>query len=186
MKQADLGLTKNASGERDPEMHQSKKGHQWFFGSVSDESELKAAHIGVDASRFWCTRCAARLATSTMSLRPKPCCMGTRRMALGMPATKGFTNGPMPVRVWLGTLPCAQANAGALDKTRRSHQLIDELERLKAGIRAKVDHLFRVIKRQFRARGGALPLKKNTAQLMTLFALSNLWMVRGKLLGAKA
>ena len=75
----------------------------------------------------------------------------------------------------------------ALDKTRRSHQLIDELERLKAGIRAKVEHPFRVIKRQFghvkvRYRG----LKKNTAQLMTLFALSNLWMVRGKLLGAKA
>jgi IS5 family transposase len=67
----------------------------------------------------------------------------------------------------------------ALDKTRRSHQLIDELERLKASMRAKVEHPFRVIKRQFghvkvRYRG----LKKNTAQLVTLFALSNLWMAR--------
>ena len=67
----------------------------------------------------------------------------------------------------------------ALDKTRRSHELIDELERLKASMRAKVEHPFRVIKRQFghvkvRYRG----LKKNTAQLSTLFALSNLWMVR--------
>jgi len=46
-------------------------------------------------------------------------------------------------------------------------------------VRAKVEHPFRVIKRQFghvkvRYRG----LKKNTAQLTTLFALSNLWMVR--------
>jgi len=75
----------------------------------------------------------------------------------------------------------------ALDKTRRSHQLIDELERLKAGIRAKVEHPFRVIKRQFgHVKVRYCGLKKNTAQLMTLFALSNLWMVRGKLLGAKA
>jgi transposase, IS5 family len=67
----------------------------------------------------------------------------------------------------------------ALDKTRRSHQLIDQLEQLKASVRAKVEHPFRVIKRQFghvkvRYRG----LKKNTAQLATLFALSNLWMAR--------
>ena len=53
-------------------------------------------------------------------------------------------------------------------------------------IRAKVEHPFRVIKRQFgyvktRYRG----LKKNTAQLVTLFALSNLWMVRGKLMEAR-
>ena len=64
--------------------------------------------------------------------------------------------------------------------------LIDQVEKIKASIRAKVEHPFRVIKRQFghvrvRYRG----LKKNTAQLFTLFALSNLWMVRGKLLAAQ-
>ena len=53
------------------------------------------------------------------------------------------------------------------------------MEKLKASIRAKVEHPFRVIKRQFgytkvRYRG----LKENTLQLKTLFALSNLWMVR--------
>ena len=65
--------------------------------------------------------------------------------------------------------------------------MIDEVERIKANIRAKVEHPFRVIKRQFgfvkvRYRG----LMKNTAQLTTLFALSNLWMARGKLMGAGA
>lgn len=75
----------------------------------------------------------------------------------------------------------------ALDKSRPLDALIDQIERIKAGIRAKVEHPFRVIKRQFgyakvRYRG----LKKNTAQLMTLFALSNLWMARGKLLAAGA
>ena len=52
-------------------------------------------------------------------------------------------------------------------------------ERVKAQVRARVEHPFRVVKRQFgyvkvRYRG----LAKNTAQLTTLFALSNLWMVR--------
>ncbi|PYE73764.1 DDE family transposase [Xylophilus ampelinus] len=75
----------------------------------------------------------------------------------------------------------------ALDKTRPVDALVVRLEKLKAGIRAKVEHPFRVIKRQFghvkvRYRG----LKKNTAQLLTLFALSNLWMVRGKLLAMPA
>ena len=69
-----------------------------------------------------------------------------------------------------------------LDKTQVLGQLTDQLERLKASIRAKVEHPFRVIKRQFghvkaRYRG----LKKNIAQLTTLFALSNLWMARKKL-----
>ena len=74
----------------------------------------------------------------------------------------------------------------ALDKSNRLDQLTDQVEKAKAGIRAKVEHPFRVIKRQFgyvktRYRG----LKKNTAQLVTLFALSNLWMVRTKLQGAQ-
>ena len=56
---------------------------------------------------------------------------------------------------------------------------VDQAEKFKAGVMAKVEHPFRVIKRQFgylktRYRG----LKKNTAQLVTLFALSNLWMAR--------
>ncbi len=60
------------------------------------------------------------------------------------------------------------------------------MEKIKASIRAKVEHPFGVIKRQFgyvkvHYRG----LKKNTLQLKTLFALSNLWMVRHQLLGAK-
>ena len=60
--------------------------------------------------------------------------------------------------------------------------MIDKFEKNKAGIRAKVEHPFRVIKRQFgfvkvRYRG----LAKNAAPLKTLFALSNLWMARKQL-----
>ena len=71
----------------------------------------------------------------------------------------------------------------ALDKSSPMGAIMDKLEHVKASIRAKVEHPFRVIKRQFgfvkvRYRG----LAKNTAQLHTLFALSNLWMARHRLL----
>ena len=65
----------------------------------------------------------------------------------------------------------------ALKKSKTVGALIDKLEKIKASIRAKVEHPFRVIKCQFgyrktRYRG----LIKNTAQIIKLFALSNLWM----------
>lgn len=57
---------------------------------------------------------------------------------------------------------------------------------MKASIRAKVEHPFRVLKRQFgftkvRYRG----LAKNTAQVVTLFALGNLWLARRQLMDAQ-
>jgi IS5 family transposase len=69
------------------------------------------------------------------------------------------------------------------DPESRLDQFVNQLEKIKASIRAKAEHPFRVIKCQFghvkvRYRG----LRKNTAQLFTLFALSNLWMARHKLM----
>ena len=74
----------------------------------------------------------------------------------------------------------------ALDKTLQSNRLVDQLEQLKASVRARVEHPFRVIKQQFghakvRYRG----LAKNTARLTMLFALSNLWMVRKQILAVQ-
>ena len=71
----------------------------------------------------------------------------------------------------------------ALDKRRAIDAVVDKIEKLKASVRAKVEHPFRVIKRQFgyvkvRYRG----LARNTAKLHTLFALSNLWMARERII----
>ena len=71
----------------------------------------------------------------------------------------------------------------ALDKEHPVQTLVEKVEQIKASIRAKVEHPFRVLKQQFgyvkvRYRG----LKKNTAQIVTLFALDNPWMARHKLL----
>jgi transposase, IS5 family len=65
----------------------------------------------------------------------------------------------------------------------RARKRLQKREHRKASMRAKVEHRFRVIKRQFglmkvRFRG----LQKNTAHLLTLFALSNLWMARNPLM----
>ena len=70
-----------------------------------------------------------------------------------------------------------------LDKRSALYKAKRKIEKAKAQVRAKVEHPFRVIKRQFgyvkvRFRG----LAKNTAQLVTLIALSNLWMARRHLL----
>lgn len=113
--------------------------------------------------------------------------MGKRAKPLEMPAIRVQPSGPMPSRRCDGTSRCPPGKRRALDKSRESNRLIDELEKLKASIRAMVEHPFRVIKRQFghvkvRYRG----LAKNTAQLHMLFALSNLWMVRRQLNGAQA
>lgn len=70
-----------------------------------------------------------------------------------------------------------------LDKCSALYKAKCKIEKTKAQVRAKVEHPFRVIKRQFgyvkiRFRG----LIENTAQLVTLFARSNLWMARRHLL----
>ena len=70
----------------------------------------------------------------------------------------------------------------ALDQADVIDALGDKVEQLKASVRAKVEHPFRVVKRQFgyvkvRYKG----LAKNTAQLVTLFALGTLWMARRRL-----
>ena len=81
----------------------------------------------------------------------------------------------------------ASGQAKKLDKANNSiDAFMDKIEKCKASIRAKVEHPFRVVKRQFRfAKLRYRGLKKNTLQLKTLFALSNLWMARHKLLAAQ-
>lgn len=86
----------------------------------------------------------------------------------------------------MGSTPFAEkpSRVRAL-KNRRERRDAERWERFNASLRAKVEHPFRVLKRQFgytkvRYRG----LAKNTAQVLTLFALSNLWMTRRQLLPA--
>jgi len=171
--------TKNASGERDPEMKQSKKGNQWYFGMK--------AHIGVDAASGLVHTVAGTAGSINDVVMANSLLHGDEAEAWGDAGYQGAAKRPdaKPNVRW--NIAMRPGKRKQLDKTKLVEDLTDRLERIKASIRAKVEHPFRVIKRQFghvkvRYRG----LKKNTAQLHTLFALSNLWMARGSLMGLRA
>ena len=167
--------TKNQSGERDPEMHQAKKGNQWHFGMK--------AHIGVDAESGLVHTVRGTAANVNDVVEANALLHGEETEAFGDAGYQGVGKRPDANEDVQWHVAMRPGKRRALDKTKPLDALVDEIERLKASVRAKVEHPFRVVKRQFghvkvRYRG----LKKNTAQLVTLFALSNLWMARRALL----
>ena len=167
--------TKNASGERDPQMKQSKKGNQWYFGMK--------AHIGVDTESGLVHTVRATAGSVNDVVEANTLLHGEETEAWGDAGYQGADKRPDAKAGVRWNIAMRPGKRRELDKTKLVDDLTDQLERLKASIRAKVEHPFRVIKRQFghvkvRYRGQA----KNTAQLHTLFALSNLWMVRHTLL----
>lgn len=171
--------TKNKSGERDPEMKQSQKGQQWYFGMK--------AHIGVDAESGLVHSVRGTAGSVNDVVEANSLLHGEETEAFGDAGYQGADKRPDAKEGVRWNVAMRPGKRKQLDKTQPLGRLMDELEKLKASIRAKVEHPFRVIKRQFghvkvRYRG----LAKNTAQLHTLFALSNLWMVRGKLSGVQA
>ena len=171
--------TKNKDRARDPEMHSSKKGNQWYFGMK--------AHIGVDAESGLVHTVRGTSGHVSDIAEANTLLHGQESVAFGDAGYQGIEKRPDATEDVTWHVAMRPGKRKALNKENEADAMIDKAEKLKAGIRAKVEHPFRVIKRQFgfvkvRYRG----LKKNTAQLFTLFALSNLWMVRSKLIGAGA
>ena len=167
--------TKNKDGKRDPEMHQTKKGNQWHFGMK--------AHIGVDADSGLVHTVIGTAANVNDVTQANALLHGEEEEAFGDAGYQGAEKRPDATGKARWNVAMRPGKRRVLDKSLKSTTLIEQLEHLKASIRAKVEHPFRVIKRQFgftkvRYRG----LAKNTAALMTLFALSNLWMARRRLL----
>ena len=171
--------TKNDSGQRDPEMHQTKRGNQWFFGMK--------AHIGVDAQSGLVHTVKGTAANVNDVVKANGLLHGDETNVFGDAGYQGAHKRPGAKDGVTWHVAMRPGKRKALDKSTKLGALTDEIERLKASIRAKVEHPFRVIKRQFgftkvRYRG----LKKNTAQITTLFALANLWMARRELMGVGA
>ena len=168
--------TKNSSGERDPEMHQTKKGNQWHFGMK--------AHIGVDADSGLVHTVVGTAANVNDVTQAHALVHGAETDVFADAGYQGVGKRDETQEINVNWhVAMRPGKRKVLDKSTPMGAILDQLERAKASIRAKVEHPFRVIKRQFghvkvRYRG----LAKNTAQLHTLFALSNLWMVRRTLL----
>jgi IS5 family transposase len=165
--------TKNAQGERDPEMHQTKKGNQWYFGMK--------AHIGVDADSGLVHTVTTTSANEADVEQVADLLHGKEKQVWADAGYRGAQS-----RVDRDDLTWhIAARRSDIEKMPegRAKTRLQKKEHRKASVRAKVEHPFRVIKRQFglmkvRFRG----LRKNTAHLLTLFALSNLWMARERLM----
>jgi IS5 family transposase len=162
--------TKNREEQRDPEMHQTKKGNQWYFGMK--------AHVGVD-SKTKIIHSAAVTAAHVADATVLPELLhGEETRVWGDQAYRGQTE------------VIREAAPRARDCTHRRYRYknrIDEVERAKnrnkSRIRSKVEHVFQILKLKFgfvkvRYRG----LKKNANRLFAACALVNLFLARKKLL----
>ena len=162
--------TKNQQQQRDPEMHQTKKGNQWYFGMK--------AHVGVD-SRTRLIHSVQATAANVADGRVLPELLhGQETRVWGDQAYRG-----QGARI-------RERAPQALDFTNRRYRfkgVIDESERAKnrtkSQVRAKVEHVFAVIKLRFgftkvRYRG----LAKNLHRLQVTCALANLYLARTQLM----
>ncbi|WP_347505387.1 IS5 family transposase [Pseudomonas anguilliseptica] len=168
--------TKNKDRKRDPEMHQTKKGNQYYFGMK--------AHIGVDDESGLVHSVVGTAANVADVTQVDKLLHGDENVVCTDAGYTGVEKRPEHEgRKVIWQVAARRSTYRKLDKRSGLYKAKRKIEKAKAQVRAKVEHPFRVIKRQFgyvktRFRG----LAKNTAQLVTLFALSNLWMARRHLL----
>ena len=156
--------TKNRTGERDPEMHQTKKGNQWHFGMK--------VHIGVDADTGLVHSMTTTAANTHDVTEAHNLLHGGETVVWGDAGYQGVhkreENLGREVDWQVAMRP------GRRRKLEPGSDAVLE-EKLKASVRAKVEHPFLKVKRHFgywkvRYRG----LAKNTQRLALLFGLGNL------------
>ena len=171
--------TKNGSGERDPEMHQTKKGNQWHFGMK--------AHIGVDAESGLVHTVVATAANEHDVTQAHTLLHGDETDVFAdagyVGVAKREENQGRAVNWHVAMRP---GKRRALPETPLG-KILEAIEHTKARIRAKVEHPFHVLKNMFkhkktRYRG----LAKNAAQLLTLFGLANLMLAKRRLMAIDA
>jgi IS5 family transposase len=167
--------TKNKDGERDPEMHQTKKGNQWYFGMK--------VHIGVDADSGL-IHSVQTTSANVHDLTPAPELLHGEETLVyadagyqGIDKRQEMDSKPIEFRVAM-----RPGKRRVLPETSDG-RLLDLIETAKAYIRAKVEQPFRVIKQQFgcqktRLRGMA----KNRCKVHVIAALTNLYLARRELL----
>lgn len=163
--------TKNRDQSRDPEMHQTQKGKQWYFGMK--------AHVGVDSkTKIIHTAVVTAANVSDGTILPD-LLHGEETRVWGDGAYQGQTE------VMRECAP--RARDFTQRRCRYKGQIVDEVawakNRTKSKVRAKVEHVFQVMKLKFgfvkvRYRG----LQKNAQRLFVTCALVNLFVSRKKLL----
>ena len=161
--------TKNAAKERDPEMHQTKKGNAWHFGMK--------AHVGVDLDSGLVHTVVGTAANVADVAQAHALLHGEEKAVLGDAGYQGVEKRAEIVERfasvrWYVAAKRSKVKAMAAGKLKEATLAF---EKAKAQVRAYVEHPFHVVKNLFRHRKTRYRgLAKNTAQLHTLFALANL------------
>ena len=166
--------TKNEDGKRDPEMHQTKKGNQWYFG-------LKA-HIGVDSKTKIVHAVTATSANVHDSRVIEDILHGKETRVWGDSAYQGQGEAIRKA--------APQAQDFTHHRGSRASALSDEevaKNRTKSRVRAHVEHPFRILKCVFGFRKVCYRgIAKNLNRLQVSFALVNLYTKRRQLLRSAA
>jgi IS5 family transposase len=171
--------TKNARRQRDPEMHQTKKGNQWHFGMK--------AHIGTDAYSGLVHSVTGTAANVADIAQTHELLYGEEKQVY---ADAGYLGVEKRAEVSAKTKQVQWPVAAKRSQVKalaegRLKELTQAYEKAKAQVRARVEHPFHIIKNLFKHRKTRYRgLFKNTAQLHTLFALANLVIAKSSLLKA--
>ena len=165
--------TKNRARERDPEMHQTKKGNQWHFGMK--------AHIGVDAETGIVHSMSATAANAHDVTQAHNLLHGGETMVWGDAGYQGVHKREENLGLEVEWLVAMRPGSRRKLEPGSEEALA---EKAKASVRAKVEHPFLKVKRLFgyvkvRYRG----LAKNAERLALLFGLGNLLTAEGQLSG---
>ena len=173
--------TKNREHARDPEMHQTKKGNEWHFGMK--------AHIGVDRDSGL-VHTVVSTAANVSDISQTPVLLHGQETELW--ADAGYVGVDKREDMQTALAKNEQTHTLKLHVAKRrstiakmtegwQKTMAQAYERLKAQVRAKVEHPFHVVKNLFHYKKARYKgIKKNDCQLNMLFALSNLYMVRGE------
>ena len=161
---------KNKDKARDPEMRSTLQHGQWYFGMK--------AHIGVDADSGAVHTVEDTTDSVHDSQKQEDCLHGEEQGVLGNSAYGSKSKAEALAEKGTILLTPIEAKPGC-----KLHDLEKQANRLIASPRAKVEHMFRIVKCQFFYRKTRLRgLAKNIAQLKTLFGLANLYLLRKKLM----
>lgn len=166
--------TKNASGERDPEMHQTKKGNQWYFGMKM--------HIGVDAGSGYVHSLKATAANVHDIVMAHELIRKDDEVVYGDSGYLGLAKRPEIVKdEHLSQVEyriAERASSSRKIPEGYARKVAKEREYRKASIRSKVEHVFNVVKRIFGFRKVVYRgLAKNLNHCYMLFASANLLMM---------
>jgi len=160
--------TKNADRARDPQMHQTRKGNEWYFGMK--------AHIGADEDSGLVHTLHATAANKADVSQTEHLLHGDERRVwadagyIGADKREALSDRPIQWQI-----ARRRSTIKALPEGHALRELLKQVDTLKARVRARVEHPFQILKNLFGHRKTRYKgLAKNTAQLYSLFALVNL------------